>query len=225
MLTPTSFQGFARGGIDDCATDFVWDGLTALPWRAHLVASLARDAGESGDAVFSVGSQVAAYKDGDVVAYMMMCGASVMAAAPRAWPPVCSDTYSAFVRTMSHFHALHCRYMHKLRCWLDHTTTCVWPCCCCAHQLQQLYNLLHSLHSVVDCSAACAAGDERAIVGHFSELVSMTCQLLVSKQVLASQQTVHALLVLMTALADAGYVLCACVQDGVLCMCVWYVCC
>ena len=62
-------------------------------------------------------------------------------------------------------------------------------------------------------------------MGHFSELVSMTCQLLASKHVLGSQQTVHALLVLMTALADAGYVLCACVQDGVLCMCVWYVCC
>lgn len=76
MLTPASFQGFARGGIDDCATDFVWDGLTALPWRAHLVASLARDAGDSGDAVFSIGNQVAAFADGDVASYMMMCAES-----------------------------------------------------------------------------------------------------------------------------------------------------
>jgi hypothetical protein len=72
LLTPTSFLGFARGGIDDCATDFVWDGLTALPWRAHLVASLSRDGGESGDAVFSISRQIAAFADGDVVSYMMM---------------------------------------------------------------------------------------------------------------------------------------------------------
>ena len=73
MLTPTSFIGFVRGGVDDCATDFVWDGLVALPWRAHLVASLARDAGESGNAVFSIGRQVAAFADGDAASYMTMC--------------------------------------------------------------------------------------------------------------------------------------------------------
>jgi hypothetical protein len=93
--------------------------------------------------------------------------------------------------------------MHKLRCWLDHKTTCAWPCCCCANQLQQLYNLIHSLHSIVDCSAACNANDERKIVSHFSDLVSMTCQMMVSTHVLGSPQTVNALLVLMTALADA----------------------
>lgn len=74
LLTPTSSLGFCRGGVDDCATDFVWDGLAALPWRAHLVASLARDAGESGDAVFSISHQVAAFADGDVNSYMTMCG-------------------------------------------------------------------------------------------------------------------------------------------------------
>ncbi len=74
LLTPTSFLGFARGGVDDCATDLLWDGLAALPWRAHLVASLARDAGESGDAVFSIGRQVAAFADGNAVFYMTMCG-------------------------------------------------------------------------------------------------------------------------------------------------------
>ena len=100
---------------------------------------------------------------------------------------------------------LHGRYMHKLRCWLDHTTRCAWPCSCCANQLQQLYNLCHSVHSIVDCSAACNADDERIIVGHFSDLVSMTCQLLASKHVLGSPQTVNALLVLMTALADARF--------------------
>jgi hypothetical protein len=84
MLTPTSFLGFARGGVDDCATDFVWDGLAALPWRAHLVASLARDAGESGDAVFSVSHQVAAFADGDAVSYMTMCGAYTPAAEVRS---------------------------------------------------------------------------------------------------------------------------------------------
>jgi hypothetical protein len=72
LLTPTSSLGFVRNGVDDCATDFVWDGLTALPWRAHLVASLARDAGESGDAVFSISHQVAAFADGDVISYMTM---------------------------------------------------------------------------------------------------------------------------------------------------------
>ena len=72
LLTPMTYQGFDRGGVDDCATDFVWDGLAALPWRAHLVASLARDAGESGDAVFSISHQVAAFVDGDVVSYMTM---------------------------------------------------------------------------------------------------------------------------------------------------------
>lgn len=96
-----------------------------------------------------------------------------------------------------------CRYMHKARCWLDHHTKCDWPCCCCGGQLQQLYNLLHSIHSIVDCSSACKDNDERAIVGCFADLVSTTCQLLASKQVLGSPQTVHALLVLMTALADA----------------------
>lgn len=95
--------------------------------------------------------------------------------------------------------------MHKLRCWLDHRTTCAWPCCCCANQLQQLYNLIHSVHSIVDCSAACNANDERKIVGHFSDLVSMTCQMMASAQVLGSPQTVSALLVLMTALADARF--------------------
>jgi hypothetical protein len=73
MLAPASFLGFERGGVDDFATDFVWDGLAALPWRAHLVASLARDVGESGDAVFSISRQVAAFADGDVVSYMTMC--------------------------------------------------------------------------------------------------------------------------------------------------------
>jgi len=80
LLTPPSFLGFTRGGVDDCATDFVWDGLTALPWRAHLVASLARDAGESGDAVFSIGRQVAAFVGGDGVSYMSMYGCILPAA-------------------------------------------------------------------------------------------------------------------------------------------------
>ena len=189
MLTPATFLGFERGGVDDCATDFVWDGLAALPWRAHLVASLARDAGESGDAVFSVSHQVAAFTDGDAVSYMTMYGAYTPAAEASS-SNLCFD----------------CRYMHKMRCWLDHTTTCNWPCSCCANQLQQLYNLLHSLHSIIDCSAACNANDERAIVSCFSDLVSLSCQLLASKHVLGSPQSVHALLVLMTALADARFI-------------------